>query len=152
MTKTIFDHLKGVTCNKVRWEELSDADKKTWDDFMITRWLSMKVDYLEFLNEIQLYRSAGIEGETYYNLLFHVLPKESTYYKYTKRPRTFEEKKNLLKFFSLVYKVSFRECLDIINLFRKLNKQSEFELLLEKYGVQTEDRETLKKELFNDKQ
>lgn len=149
MSKTIFDHLKGITVNKVSWEMLSDGDKKSWDDYMITRWLSMRMEYVEYLNEIQMYRSSGMTNENYYNLLLHTLPKKSAYYKYVKRPKTFENKKELLKFISSVFKVSYRESLDIIQLFVKLNLTSEFDELLQKYGIQHEEREKLRKDLFD---
>lgn len=150
MSKTIFDHLKGITIDKTPWDLLSDGDKKSWDDYMITRWLSMKMEYVQYLNEIQQYRSAGLNDKDYYNLLFYTLPQKSTYYKYVKRPRTFENKKELLKFFSSVFKVSYRESLDIINIFTKLKLTSEFDELLRKHGIQEEDKEKLRKEMFND--
>lgn len=150
MSKTIFDHLKGITIDKTPWNSLSDGDKKSWDDYMITRWLSMKMEYVQYLNEVQQYRSAGLNDKDYYNLLFYTLPQKSTYYKYVKRPRTFENKKELLKFFSSVFKVSYRESLDIINIFTKLKLTSEFDELLRKHGIQEEDKEKLRKEMFNE--
>lgn len=151
MAITIFDHLKGVTSTKTKWDTLSDADKKSWDDYMITRWLSMKLEYVEYLNEIQVYRSAGLQGKEYYNLLYHTLPKNYSYFKYIKRPRTFELKKQLLEFFSSVYKVSHRESLDMIYIFCKLNLHEEFEDLMTKHGLQEETKKELRKEMFDGK-
>lgn len=150
MARTIFDHLKGVTSNKTEWASLSEDDKKSWDDYMVTRWLSMKPEYLEYLNEIQVYRNSGLNNQEYYKLLFYSLPNYSTYYKYIKRPRTYELKKELLSFFSNVYKVSFRESLDITTLFRNLKLNAEFDELLLKYGIQEEQKIKLRKELFDE--
>jgi hypothetical protein len=151
MSKTIFDHLKGITKEKIPWDSLSDSDKKSWDDFMITRWLSMKMEYVEFLNELQLYRSGELKDSNYYNFLLHTLPAETSYYKYIKRPRVFETHKKILEFFSSVYKVSHRESLDIIKTFRILKLESEFNELLIQYGIQESEKEELRKELFDEK-
>ena len=35
--KNIFDHLKGVTLRKTKWEDLSEEDKKSWSNYMISR-------------------------------------------------------------------------------------------------------------------
>lgn len=150
MSKTIFDHLKGVTKDKIQWDSLTEKDKSSWDDYMITRWLSMNVDYLEYLNDIQQYRTSGLIGANYYKLLYHTLPAQSTYFKYIKRPRVYDEHKELLEFLSSVYKVSKRECLDIIALFRKLQSKNEVDLLFEQYGLQEEKKEQFRKEIFND--
>lgn len=150
MAKTIFDHLKGITKDKVQWDALSDGDKASWDDFMVTRWLSMKPEYVEFLNELQVYRNAGLQGEQYYKVLFYSLPKETSYYKYVKKPKTFETNKSLLQLFSSIYKVSYRECLDIIKIFRTLQLSEKFDEILSKRGLQEDEKEKLRKEMFND--
>ena len=56
-TKTLFDHIKQVTNvqNQLYWDELSESDKKTWSNYMVHRFLSMKADWIEVVNEIQQY-------------------------------------------------------------------------------------------------
>ena len=150
MSKTIFDHLKGVTKDKIPWDSLSDGDKSSWDDFMITRWLSMKPEYVEYLNELQMYRYSGLYGKHYYELLRFSLPAESSYFKYIKKPKTSDLEKRVIEFFSNVYQISFRESFDIMQMFRKLSMQNDFDLLLAKHGIQQEDRIELRKGLFNE--
>ena len=31
MSKSLFDHIKGVTYRKTKWEDLSEEDKKSWN-------------------------------------------------------------------------------------------------------------------------
>jgi hypothetical protein len=150
MSKSIFDHLKGITKEKIPWDSLSESDKNSWDDFMITRWLSMKPEYLEYVNILQQYRYAGVSGGIYYELLRMTLPKEFTYFKYIKRPKLNDTEKKLIEFFSNVYKISSRESLDIIELFRNLNMKEQFDELVAKYGIQPEEKIELRKGLFND--
>lgn len=151
MAKTIFDHLKGITKEKVKWNSLDDADKKSWDDYMITRWLSMSPDYIRYINDLQIVRNSGIRSEDYYNMLFYSLPKKFNYVKYIKKSRIFEDKKELIDFFSNAYSVSKRECLDYIELFHILDMKNEFDLLLQTHGIQAEDKEKLRKEMFDGK-
>lgn len=150
MPKTIFDHLKSITKDKISWDSLSDEDKKSWDDYMITRWLSMNPDYLGFVNDLQMVRHNGIDSKVYYTMLINALPKKYAYVKYIKKPRTYEHKKELLGFLSSVFKISKRECLDYIELFRTLGLTDEFESLLQTHGIQAEDIKKLRKEMFDD--
>jgi hypothetical protein len=78
------------------------------------------------------------------------LPKEFTYFKYIKRPKLNDTEKKLIEFFSNVYKISSRESLDIIELFRNLNMKEQFDELVAKYGIQPEEKIELRKGLFND--
>lgn len=149
MAKTIFDHLKGITKDKIPWDSLSDDDKKSWDDYMITRWLSMNPEYISYVNEIQLLRNSGIHSKEYYNILYYSLPAKIQYIKYIKKSRTFENKKDLIDFFVKVYKTSKRECLDIIEIFNTLQLKSEFDQLMIKYGIQEDNAEKLRKDLFD---
>jgi hypothetical protein len=152
MSKTIFDHLKGITKEKIPWDSLSDADKESWDDYMITRWLSMKPEYLQYVNDLQVYRYAGLSGCQYYELLRMTLPSEFTYFKYIKKPKITDAQKKLVAFFCFVYNISSRESLEIIELFRNLRLSDDFDELMNKYGIQLEEKIELRKELFNDKE
>jgi len=48
-TKTLFDHIKQITNvqNQHYWENITDADKKTWNNYMVHRFLSMKPEWIE---------------------------------------------------------------------------------------------------------
>jgi hypothetical protein len=150
MAKSIFDHLNGIGKNKTNWNDLSESDKKSWDDYMITRWLSMNPEYIGLVNDLQILRAGPITSKDYYNLLLYSLPKKNSYVKYIKKSRAYEENKELLNFLSSCYKISKRECLDMIDLFRTLKLQSEFDMLLQTYGIQEDKKIELRKELFND--
>ena len=56
-TKTLFDHIKQITNvqNQLYWDNITDADKKTWSNYMVHRFLSMKAEWIEVVNEIQQY-------------------------------------------------------------------------------------------------
>ena len=57
MAQNLFDHIKQITNvqNPMYWESLDDGDKKTWSNYMVHRFLSMKSEWLVVVNEIQKY-------------------------------------------------------------------------------------------------
>ena len=50
MAKSLFDHIKGVTFRKTKWEELSEEDIKSWSNYMIARFFSMEPEFVEVIN------------------------------------------------------------------------------------------------------
>ena len=55
--KSLFDHIQAVTSQQSPnyWNEISDDDKKTWSNFMVNRFLSMKPEWIDLVNEVQRY-------------------------------------------------------------------------------------------------
>ena len=53
--KSLFDHVNAVTSEQHPnyWDEISDDDKKTWSNFMVNRFLSMKPEWIEFVNDYE---------------------------------------------------------------------------------------------------
>ena len=53
--KGLFDHINHITSNQTKdyWNTLTESDKKTWSNYMINRFLSMKMEWTDFVNEIQ---------------------------------------------------------------------------------------------------
>jgi len=45
--RNIFEHISGITDKKTPWDVLSDADKKSFTPYIINRWLSMNIDFIE---------------------------------------------------------------------------------------------------------
>ena len=72
--KSLFDHIKQITNvqNPNYWEEISDEDKKSWSNYMTHRFLSMKIEWVELVNELQKY---NLKPKELYKLYTNVLPK-----------------------------------------------------------------------------
>jgi len=83
-TKSLFDHIKQITNvqNQLYWENITDADKKTWSNYMVHRFLSMKAEWIEVVNEIQQYWE--LKPKTIYQFYTNILPRGNTYLRYTK--------------------------------------------------------------------
>ena len=81
--KSLFDHINQITSvqNSDYWEQISEEDKKTWSNYMVNRFLSMKLEWVELVNELQKY---NLEPKELYKLYTNVLPKGKQWLKYTK--------------------------------------------------------------------
>ena len=84
-TRTLFDHITNITSvqNPKYWDSLEDADKKTWSNYMVHRFLSMNPDWIEVLSEIQPYTQV-LEPKQLYLSLIGIIPKGRYFLKYTK--------------------------------------------------------------------
>ena len=52
---TIFDFISGVTDKKKEWSKWSETDQKKFAPFIVNRWLSMRMELTELVNEFQTY-------------------------------------------------------------------------------------------------
>lgn len=97
---TIFDHINSITYSKIEWDSLSSDDKKSWETYMINRFISQKVEYIELVNFIQKY--SFLEPKYIYNIYKGLLPKQREYFKYikatSKKVQTNEDIKALARY------------------------------------------------------
>ena len=82
--KTLFEHLSGIKEKKTPWESLSVMDKKSFEPFMVNRFLSMNVELLELVNELQMYTIGQLSPKEVYKLYLDTLPKKKSFDKYIK--------------------------------------------------------------------
>ena len=82
-SKSLFDHIKEITSVQKPnyWDTLSDGDKKTWSNYMVHRFLSMKMDWVELVNELQKY---NLKPKELYKIYTNILPKGKQWLKYIK--------------------------------------------------------------------
>ena len=81
--RSLFDHIREVTAvQKVDYfDTLSVDDRKSWSNYMVNRFLSMKMEWVELVNELQKYK---LEPKELYKLYINILPKGKQWLKYTK--------------------------------------------------------------------
>ena len=136
--KTLFQHLSGLKEQKVSWDKLSTMDKKTFEPFMVNRFLSMNMGLLELLNELQQFTIGQLSPRDVYKLYLDVLPKKKTWDKYIKSKKEEKYDKNVLEYLARYYQVSNREVKDYLEILSK----EEVSDILKKYGV---DKKEIKK-------
>lgn len=118
--KTIFDLLNDLTFNKVPWSAQTDSDKKTFQTYMVQRWLSMNYDYLELIADVQPLTNS-LSPEQFYTFYLDALPKKKTFFKYiSNKNKEAGKHSELVKFLSEIHKGSISEMEDNVELLLSL--------------------------------
>ena len=130
---TIFDHLSYITDKKVIWDTLSEADKKTFAPYMINRWLSMNMDFVEIVNELQKYTIGQLSATEVYKLYFDILPKQKQFNKYVKGKKSDKFNSDLVELISNHFLVSESEAKDYIEMYFDKNI-TELKDIVKMYG------------------
>ena len=74
--KILFDHIGHIREKQTEnyFETLTDEDKKTFVNYMINRFLSMDMNLVEVIDQLQLH-SVGLTPRDYYRVLREVVPR-----------------------------------------------------------------------------
>tara|TARA_B100000902_G_scaffold169477_1_gene164029 strand:- start:63 stop:494 length:432 start_codon:yes stop_codon:yes gene_type:complete len=104
-TKSLFDHIKQITNvqNTLYWDSLNDGDKKSWSNYMVHRFLSMKSEWIQVVNEIQKYWE--LNPKNVYQFYIDMLPRGRTFLKYTK-----SKKKSKVEKWAMEHLVDYFQC------------------------------------------
>jgi hypothetical protein len=136
--KNLFQHLNQVTTIQKPnyWDTLSVEDKKTWSNYMIHRFLSMKMEWVEVVNELQKY---NLQSKDLYKLYINILPKSRQYLKYVKGRNQMDYPNWLINIVANHEEVSKKEAYDMIEMYM-LTEGGMLELgqLCQKWGVEPE--------------
>ena len=142
MAKGLFDHIKQITDvqNPNYWDDISDEDKKSWSNYMVNRFLSMKMDWVDIVNEVQKYQ---MEPEMLYKVYTNIFPKGKQWLKYIKGDKKMKYPKWVYDIVAKHLQVSMREAGDAVEMYEiSAGGQAELADILLKYGV--EEREIRK--------
>jgi len=146
MANSLFDHIKGVTFRKTKWEDLSEEDKKSWSNYMIARFFSMESEFVEIINEFQTYSNGILSSKDYYKLLYDVLPKKSFFLKYIKAKNKVDIEQELTSVFCNHYELGKNEVYGYIKYLAKENPD-ELTDILKQYGTPEADIKKFEKQL-----
>ena len=134
--KSLFDHITQITSvqNNNYWDEISDEDKKSWSNYMVNRFLSMKTDWIELVNELQKY---NLKPKELYKLYTNILPKGKHWLKYTKGRNIMSHPNWLINIVVNHEQISKKEAVEYIDLLM-LTEGGMLELgeLSRKWGVE----------------
>jgi len=130
---TIFDHLSNITFKKKDWNSLSELDQKSFSPYLINRWLSMDMDFIEIVDMFQKYTIGPLDKKHVYQLYHDILPKMKIYNKYIKGKKAKEYNKDLLEMLTSHYQISKRDAKLYID-FWKENGIEDLKNLLKGYG------------------
>lgn len=134
-SKTLFEHLSQITHIKKQnyWEDLSEGDKKTFSQFMLNRFLSMEMGYVDLVDYIQTYK---LPDEMYERLMRDLVPKKKIYNKYMKGKS--EGKNQDVDILAEHLKISRREAFDYYETLKEKGELKQLENIKKLYGQRFE--------------
>jgi len=108
---TIFDWLNEITSSKRSWDEFTDIDRESFNPYMVSRFISMKREYIDIVNITQKY---VLPKRKLYEFYCGLLPKSKSFFRYVKSNKSInQEQVNAL---SKYYMCSTREIIDVLPL------------------------------------
>ena len=135
---TIIDWINQVLIYKKPWDYFSDSDKKTFNTFIINRWLSMDKEFIEFVNYFQEYSIGTLESREVYKWYCDMLPKGKRFNKYIKGKKDKKYNSELLDIMVTHFECSKSQIQEYLELISK----NELVEILQKYG---KDEKTIKR-------
>ncbi len=134
--RSLFDHIREVTAvQKTNYfETLSVEDRKTWSNYMVNRFLSMKMEWVELVNELQKYK---LEPKELYKLYINILPKGKQWLKYTKGRNDMDYPQWLINIVANDMEVSKQEAYQAIEMYYLTEGgMAELGQLARKWGIE----------------
>ena len=135
---TIFDLIGGLTDKKREWKKWSETDQKKFSPFIVNRWLSMRMELTELVNELQTYTIGLLRPQETYRLYYELLPTNKSFAKYIKGK---SEDKDLIAQLAEHYQVSKSEAADYADLLDKVA----LERIITMYGYSDAEKKKMLK-------
>ena len=126
---SLFDWIKQIINLKKDWSTFSEEDKKTYNIFIINKFISMNQDYLNIVNYVQKLNIQ--DKEKSYIVYCSLIPKATkTYFPYVKSTKKSQDPE-LLDNISKYYECSNREASAYLEILSK----DEVEEILDSMGI-----------------
>lgn len=139
--KTLFDHINHIREKKTEnyFDTLTDEDKKTFVNYMVNRFLSMDINLIEVIDQLQKH-AVGLKPKDYYRVLREVVPQGRAFHKYIKSAKEEKNNSELVSLVSEHFEVSKQHADEYIDLFKSSSDgQAELEELCVKYGKEPKE-------------
>lgn len=138
---TIFDLISGLTDKKREWKKWSETDQKKFSPFIVNRWLSMRMELTELVNELQTYTIGLLRPQETYRLYYELLPTNKSFAKYIKGKSEDKFDKDLIAQLAEHYQVSKSEAADYADLLDKVA----LERIITMYGYSDAEKKKMLK-------
>ena len=140
--KGLFDHLSGITHLKTPWESLSVMDKKSFETYMVNRFLSMGADNVEIVNIINQYTNGQLTPREVYKFYLDILPKKKSFNKYIKGKKAEKYNQELVELLSKHFLISEKEAMEYLDMSQNISL-TPIKEIVKKYGKSDKDVERL---------
>jgi hypothetical protein len=144
--KKLFDHLNAITSeqNPNYFDKLSEEDLKSWSNFMINRFLSMKPEWVELIATL-LPLSQTLSPKEMYSLYINVIPKGKYFLKYIKGKSEDKYERFLIDLIKKEFLVSEIQAIEYIEILYSIREGREnIKYICEKYGIEKKEITKLK--------
>jgi hypothetical protein len=135
--KKLFDHLNAITAEQdpKYFDKLSEEDLKSWSNFMINRFLSMKPEWVELIATL-LPLTQTLQPKEMYKLYISIIPKGKQFLKYTKGKSEDKYEEFLIDLIKKEFQCSEKEALEYIEvLYSTREGRENIKYICEKYGT-----------------
>ena len=135
--KKLFDHLNAITSEQdpKYFDKLSEEDLKSWSNFMINRFLSMKPEWVELIATL-LPLTQTLQPKEMYKLYISVIPKGKYYLKYIKGKGEDKYEEFLIELVKKDFAVSEIQANEYIEILYSTREGREnIKYICEKYGI-----------------
>lgn len=134
--KGLFDHIRHIreVQSPDYFSTLSEADQKSWSNYMICRFLSMDVNCIQDVNDIQFYSSI-LKPKEFYQLCIAVIPKRKCFSPYVKNKTVYKWKSTAINILINHFQESERNVLEFLSIIT----DEEVKRILSLYGNSEKD-------------
>jgi len=135
--KKLFDHLNAITSEQdpKYFDKLTEEDLKSWSNFMINRFLSMKPEWVELIATL-LPLTQTLQPKEMYKLYISVIPKGKYFLKYIKGKSADKYEEFLIDLIKKDFQCSEKESLEYIEvLYSTREGRENIKYICEKYGT-----------------
>ena len=135
--KKLFDHLNAITSEQDPnyFNKLSEEDLKSWSNFMVNRFLSMKPEWVELVATL-LPLSQTLSPKEMYKLYINVIPKGKYFLKYVKGKSEDKYEQFIVDLLKKEYYCSENQAIEYLEVLYSSREGREYlKYVSEKYGV-----------------
>jgi len=134
--KTIFDWLNQITQTKSSPEEFTEESWDSWNSYMIHRYLSMDINYIDIVNYVQKINPQN--KKQIYSIYREMIPKQKVWLKYIKS-QTPKKKEELVEYVAKYFECSLGEADHYIDILRETGIRG----ILGEMGVDIKEQDKL---------
>ena len=128
---TIIDWMNQLLIHKKPWDNFTEDEQKKFSPFIINRWLSMDIEFIEIVNYFQKYSVGQLKPKEVYKWYCDILPKGKRFNKYIKGKKDKKYDSELINVLVNYLECSKLEAKENLSLISK----EEVNQILEKYGT-----------------
>ncbi|MCK9430145.1 MAG: hypothetical protein M0R17_09095 [Candidatus Omnitrophica bacterium] len=142
----IMDFINNLSISKKPWEDYTEHEQKKFNPYIVNLWLSMNIDYIETINQLQKYTIGFLEPKIVYKLYLDFFPDSKIYLNYIKSKVKKKYQSEIIDYLIVYFEVSRTEVVDYLDiLFNTKEGVEHIKEILSKYGVGEKEQKRIMK-------